>query len=201
MYFSHLFQVEAHRLVLCACSAVFKDVILKNTEKNPSILLFDVEMVELCNMLDFMYKGEVSVSQDRLQKFLDLAEKLEVKGLYQQGEPSPGENPKPNQIQLPTYQKPMFEKKLANRVKETKLSDPVVRIIEDDTDVNRIPVKHEKDTEVVTVDYPMEDPHSYEYESYDTTSAAEDPGYMFAHSSFGNEHSNVGEYPCVLCGK
>merc|ERR1712179_138009 len=82
-------KVEAHRLVLCACSSVFKDVILKNSTPSPSILLFDVELVELYILLDFMYKGEVSVSQDRLQKFLDLAEKLEVKGLYQQGRGRP----------------------------------------------------------------------------------------------------------------
>jgi len=199
-------KVEAHRLVLCACSAVFKELILKNTATNPSILLFDVELVELYNLLDFMYKGEVSVSQDRLQKFLDLAEKLEVKGLYQQGEPN-GEKPKASQHhQQPSFQKSASENKPVNHVKEMNTSDPVVGVIEDDNDVNIVAVKHEKDPDVVTLtaDYPIEESQSYDYESFDTTSAAEDPGYLYAHhSSFGRDEkiNNIGEYPCVLCGK
>jgi hypothetical protein len=41
-------------------------------------LLKDLEM-----MFDFMYKGEVNVEQDRLNTFLDLAERLQVRGLTQ----------------------------------------------------------------------------------------------------------------------
>merc|ERR1711892_407680 len=202
-------KVEAHRLVLCACSAVFKELILKNTATNPSILLFDVELVELYNLLDFMYKGEVSVSQDRLQKFLDLAEKLEVKGLYQQGRPE-SEKPKPvnRQLSPPIYQNVSTENKIISKVSEIKVCEPIVRVIEDDNDVNIVAVKHEKPTEdVVTLaapDYPMmDDIQNYEYESYDSTSASEDQGYLFAHSSYSRDDkvNSFGDYPCILCGK
>jgi len=199
-------KVEAHRLVLCACSGVFRDLILKNTAQNPSILLFDVELVELYNLLDFMYKGEVSVSQDRLQRFLDLAEKLEVKGLYQQGNPD-NEKPKSAARQSqPTYLKAQPEIKSVNN--EAKICEPVVRVVENDhDDVDIVAVKHEKDTEdIVTIaapEYPIEEIQSYEYDSYDTNSASEDPGFMYGHSSFSRDDkmNNFGDYPCILCGK
>jgi len=200
-------KVEAHRLVLCACSSVFKDVLLKNSTLNPSIMLFDVELVELYNLLDFMYKGEVSVSQDRLQKFLDLAEKLEVKGLYQQGRNKPeSERSKVNHRSTPSAQKiHSLNKTLIKEVE--KVTESEVRVLEEENDVNIVAVKHEKIAEdVVTLaapDYVMDNIQNYEYESFGDD-AAEDPhGYMIHHHASYRDDSitNYGEYPCIFCGK
>ena len=42
---------------------------------------FSAKQKELRAVLDFMYNGEVSVSQDSLNNFLSAAEELAVKGL------------------------------------------------------------------------------------------------------------------------
>lgn len=54
-------------------------------DKHPIIFLKDVKYLELKAMLDYMYKGEVNISQDQLDSFLKTAEALQVKGLTDQG--------------------------------------------------------------------------------------------------------------------
>jgi hypothetical protein len=49
--------------------------------KHPIIILKDVRYGDLRALLDFMYKGEVAVDQDRLPAFLRLAESLKIRGL------------------------------------------------------------------------------------------------------------------------
>jgi len=73
----------AHRLVLSACSPVFRSIIRDITSPNPFIYLKGVRYEILTSILDFMYQGEVSVTQEDLTPFLDLAEELQVRGLTQ----------------------------------------------------------------------------------------------------------------------
>ena len=84
-----LHQVEAHRLVLCACSSVFREIILKSSTPNPSILLFDVELQELYNLLDFMYKGETSVPEPSLTSLIKAAKSTSA-GLTSSNQFPPG---------------------------------------------------------------------------------------------------------------
>lgn len=50
-------------------------------EKHPILILKDIKFQELKAMLDYMYKGEVNISQDQLCTFLKAAESLQIKGL------------------------------------------------------------------------------------------------------------------------
>jgi len=81
--------VAAHRLVLCACSEVLREALLRvrpplsPTSCGPVLVLLDTDKKDLECLLDFMYRGEALVSQERLQSFLNLAEKLQVSGLTQ----------------------------------------------------------------------------------------------------------------------
>jgi len=81
--------VAAHRLVLCACSEVLREALLRvkpplsSTSHSPVLVLLDTDKRDLECLLDFMYRGEALVSQERLQSFLNLAEKLQVAGLTQ----------------------------------------------------------------------------------------------------------------------
>ena len=45
------------------------------------IFLKGVSPIDLSNLLDFMYNGEVNVSKANLSSFLSVAEELQVKGL------------------------------------------------------------------------------------------------------------------------
>nr|XP_024214361.1 longitudinals lacking protein, isoforms H/M/V [Halyomorpha halys] len=77
--------LRAHKVVLSACSPAFESMLCVQEDKHPIIFLKDVKYLELKAMLDYMYKGEVNISQDQLDSFLKTAEALQVKGLTDQG--------------------------------------------------------------------------------------------------------------------
>jgi hypothetical protein len=74
-------SVKAHKMVLAACSPYFQSLFMANPCKHPIIILKDVRFVDLKSIIDFMYRGEVNVSQDKLSGLLKTAEMLKVKGL------------------------------------------------------------------------------------------------------------------------
>merc|ERR1712029_233376 len=71
---------KAHKMILCACSPYFKNLLEQNPAKHPIIILKDVPFQHLTAILEFMYAGEVNVAQDQLPAFLKTAERLKVKG-------------------------------------------------------------------------------------------------------------------------
>ncbi|XP_071522808.1 uncharacterized protein [Panulirus ornatus] len=73
--------IHAHKLVLSACSIYFKDLFGANPCKHPIVILKDIRIDDLKTVIDFIYRGEVNVSQDRLQDVLKTAESLRIKGL------------------------------------------------------------------------------------------------------------------------
>ena len=74
-------HTKAHKMILCACSPYFKNLLEQNPAKHPIIILKDVPFHHLTAILEFMYAGEVNVAQDQLPQFLKTAEQLKVKGL------------------------------------------------------------------------------------------------------------------------
>lgn len=73
--------IHAHKLVLSACSVYFKDLFGANPCKHPIVILKDIRIDDLKTVIDFIYRGEVNVAQDRLQDVLRTAESLRIKGL------------------------------------------------------------------------------------------------------------------------
>ncbi|XP_022185729.2 longitudinals lacking protein-like [Nilaparvata lugens] len=71
----------AHRMVLSACSPYFKSLLEENISKHPIIILKDVPFSHLQAILEFMYAGEVNVSQEQLPALLSTADRLQIKGL------------------------------------------------------------------------------------------------------------------------
>ncbi|KAG1660987.1 Protein bric-a-brac 2 [Nymphon striatum] len=74
-------SIKAHKVVLSACSPFFQDVFINNPCKHPVVILKDVQYNDLRAIIDFMYHGEVNVSQDHLPSLLKSAEALKIKGL------------------------------------------------------------------------------------------------------------------------
>ena len=77
-------QIEAHKVVLSACSVFFRDLLRKYKHPQPLLFLKGVKFSEIVSILNFMYEGEVTVVQDDLNSFLSVAEELKVKGLTKQ---------------------------------------------------------------------------------------------------------------------
>jgi len=74
-------QVQAHKVILSACSPFFRNILRRNPHQHPLLYLKGVKYKELLSVLDFMYQGEVNVAQEELNSFLAVAEDLRVKGL------------------------------------------------------------------------------------------------------------------------
>ncbi|KAK9869511.1 hypothetical protein WA026_003264 [Henosepilachna vigintioctopunctata] len=78
--------LKAHKMVLSACSPYFQALFVNHPDKHPIVILKDVPYTDMRCLLDFMYRGEVSVDQDRLTAFLRVAESLRIKGLTEVNE-------------------------------------------------------------------------------------------------------------------
>jgi len=76
-------QVEAHKVILSACSPFFRNILRRNPHQHPLLYIKGVKFKEILSVLNFMYQGEVNVAQEELNSFLAVAEELKVKGLTQ----------------------------------------------------------------------------------------------------------------------
>merc|ERR1712096_592372 len=76
-------QLQAHKVILSACSPFFRTILRCNKHEHPLLYLKGVKYADLVSVLNFMYHGEVNVAQEELNTFLAVAEDLKVKGLTQ----------------------------------------------------------------------------------------------------------------------
>jgi len=147
-------QIQAHKVILSACSPFFRTVLRRNPHQHPLLYLKGVKYNELLSVLNFMYLGEVNVAQDELNSFLAVAEDLRVKGLTQGS--SGGETLKPKQtvrlkdpialpeskpmaLQPPKRPRPMQQPQNST----TTLTHQMYMPLEDDDIQEVVPVKTE----------------------------------------------------------
>ena len=106
-------QVQAHKLILSACSPFFRTVFKQNPHQHPLLYLKGIQYDDLQSVLNFMYHGEVNVAQEDLNNFLAVAEELKIKGLTQNnsedsGKSSSNSHPKQEAVKhrAPSLSKP-----------------------------------------------------------------------------------------------
>ena len=79
-------QVSAHKLVLSACSAYFKQI-FKNSKfpnfHHQVLCLEGVSSEDLECILQYIYNGEVEIYQKDLSKFLSIAQRFKLDGLLE----------------------------------------------------------------------------------------------------------------------
>ena len=128
-------QFQAHKVILSASSPFFRRVLCQNpysSNNNPMIYLRGINQSDLQYILDFIYYGEVNVTQDNLNSFLAVAEDLQIKGLTQ------GQNdskPKPSSSCQPRKNAPKITKQLPEYAGNTKYNPPP------DDDIVEVPVR------------------------------------------------------------
>ncbi|KAM7358065.1 bric a brac 1 isoform 2-T2 [Cochliomyia hominivorax] len=74
-------SIKAHKMVLSACSPYFQTLFSTTPCQHPIVIMRDVNWFELKSIVDFMYKGEINVSQEQIGPLLRIAEMLKVRGL------------------------------------------------------------------------------------------------------------------------
>ena len=73
-------KYRAHKFVLNSCSPVFQSIINDLPQKGDSVIyLRGVLAQEMKSILQFMYLGQATFYQDRMNKFLNAAKSLEIK--------------------------------------------------------------------------------------------------------------------------
>jgi len=116
-------QVQAHKVILSACSPFFRNVLRRNPHQHPLLYLKGVKYNELLSVLNFMYLGEVNVAQEELNSFLSVAEDLRVKGLTQgTGAARPTDQTKPG---IAFKETPPVTKSLPPPIKRPRPPPPV----------------------------------------------------------------------------
>ena len=74
-------QFKAHKIVLSACSPVFKNIIDSNPSQHPLIYLRGIQSHEVESILQFMYLGEGRIFFERMGEFIKVAQDLEIPGI------------------------------------------------------------------------------------------------------------------------
>ena len=88
-------QIQAHKVILSACSPFFRTVLKRNPHEKPLLYLKGVRYLDIVSVLNFMYHGEVNIAQEDLNTFLAVAEELQVKGLTQNSSQNVSNHSKP----------------------------------------------------------------------------------------------------------
>jgi len=74
-------QVQSHKIILSAVSPILSNLLKENPNQHPLIYLRGVKYDHLVCLLEFIYKGEVNISQEDVEDFLEMANDLRIEGL------------------------------------------------------------------------------------------------------------------------
>ena len=129
-------KVSAHRLVLSACSDFFKNIFYSNSHSHPLLYLDGVDSEDINQMLDYMYKGEVKIMQDHLDRFLHISNKFQLEGLLggEEGNACNNDYIQKNEEEeeVGLFQEESFgENTISNRIIPKAKKDRSVRVIQD----------------------------------------------------------------------
>ncbi|XP_023340336.1 protein abrupt isoform X11 [Eurytemora carolleeae] len=215
-------QLQAHKVILSACSPFFRNILRKNPHQHPLLYLKGVKYKELVSVLNFMYMGEVNVAQEELNSFLSVAEELRVKGLTQNNS-SDSAKPEPKS-------RSRDPPETAPPAKKNRPSVPPPTPSQDDDIQEVIPVKSEPRDQPVPVSQELNHgyqdtgdqgtvalqenyPDDYDYEGYEGyDEGSYDPSTMQATGADGNKdyerviqekmyRDGTGVWTCTDCGR
>ena len=99
-------QFQTHKVILASSSPFFIELLKTNKHSHPLLYMRGLKNEDLAAMIDFLYFGEVNVSQERLDVFLALAEELKLKGLTNSSE----KNVEDAEMELGTTKKKLEQK-------------------------------------------------------------------------------------------
>ena len=188
-------QIQAHKVILSACSPFFKNLLRRNPHQHPLLYLKGISFREIQSVLNFMYHGEANIAQDDLNSFLSVAEDLKVKGLTQG---SNSETPKPKtepSRQFPAKEKPSFRKPVPSSIPPPAEDDDI-------QEVSSVPIKQELDPGASSVAASKLQPQygGYSQDTQVATSAEFDDGQYYDEydESYSEEYHQAGAVANVV---
>merc|ERR1739838_1184053 len=72
-------QIKANASILSACSPVFKDILKNEKNSNQIMYLRGIQFPEMESIMQFIYLGEATFYEERMDEFLAVAKLLEIK--------------------------------------------------------------------------------------------------------------------------
>ena len=185
-------QIQAHKVILSACSPFFRNILRRNPHQHPLLYLKGVKYQDVLSVLNFMYNGEVNIAQEELNTFLSVAEDLKVKGLTQNdhGQPDKLSQPSKNlsrQREAPFKDQPAISSRhQPPQGQERSRHSGFNNESQSDMDIQEIvPVKSEP-RDLVQIQPP---PQSINHQEYAPSSIADTigPGALAVDQNFGDE--------------
>jgi len=71
-------EIKAHRIILNACSPVLGKILDQNSTSHPWIYLRGIDYEDMKAIMTFLYLGEASIHQEKVNEFFEIAEDLEI---------------------------------------------------------------------------------------------------------------------------
>ncbi|CAG9859613.1 unnamed protein product [Phyllotreta striolata] len=117
-------NIKAHKFILSACSPYFRTIFKENPCPHPIVILKDVAHADLMALINFMYHGEVTVSEDQLSSFLNTAMILQVLGLMNDDHPDRKQQLSKKPKHPPDVPEPLQKKAKLSPAKPKKTAPP-----------------------------------------------------------------------------
>jgi len=195
-------QVQAHKVILSACSPFFRNVLRRNPHQHPLLYLKGVKYKDILSVLNFMYMGEVNVAQDELNSFLSVAEDLRVKGLTQNGSGAGETNSsKPiSKIDAPKHitkpREPPERELISSAPKRPRsvVSTPQSFQTADDDIQEVVPVKSEPREPAPMTVAPVEQAEFYQHPQQVHVEEQQPQGTVALDESYADENYDYGQY-------
>ena len=126
-------HIKAHKNILSACSPVFKDIVNLEQSSKPIIYLRGINFSDLESIMQFIYLGEATFHEERMDEFLSVAKSLKIKELCNaEAETNSNDEPSPSD--------PVNS---ANNVEEESMRSSHIKNINDKREVIRMNGKYE----------------------------------------------------------
>jgi len=74
-------HIEAHKVLLSIASDFFRSVLKKSNHPHPLLYIRGLKKVLLQSIVNFLYYGEVNISEDDLPEFLSTSQELKIRGI------------------------------------------------------------------------------------------------------------------------
>ena len=189
-------QILAHKVIIGSSSSFFRKILLGNPNKHMFIYLKGIGYNELTSILRFMYLGQTEVGQESLDKFMNAAQELKIRGLHEKVEKVNYQTPyRVESVNQDVQKKEEVAKDKCNDKSGTEMSCEVLYVVDKEKCLEE---DVEDDKRLVTNDF-TRDP-DVEIKKYSCTHCAYQTNYphdLRRHRQI--KHEGFKPFKCDIC--